>query len=530
MFATPITESINKVTSIPSPVGGLNARDSIVAMAQTDAVVLRNWWPQPYGCSMRRGYRKWAEGLGGLVHSLASYAGVTGTQLFYAWADTDFFNVTLEGPVGAPVFTGLASNVPWQHVQLVNAAGAHLIAVNGADNGIIVSNGVPARIVSGDGIVANTWAGLDPVKAVQVTVHQSRLWAVEKNTANGWFLPPDAIHGTFQKVDFGPLFSRGGFLLYLATWTMDDGNGAEDHLVAMSSEGQAAVYAGTDPEDDTKWALVGVYYMGQPVAGRRSYTKVGGDLIVLTQQGAASMSETLVSTKVENNASKLKTDKIQYLISEVTSQYGSEFGWQLMYFPGLNMLMINVPTPVITGNLQLASNQLINAWTQFTGMDAACWLSRPRNPMFGDYDGNVWLAWSGESDGVALDGTGGSGILGIAQQAYSYLGSPAMQKQVGMYRPNLIVSVPVKFKSAIIYDFVDVPIVIPDAVSNTVGSLWDVGLWNQATWGGGTDVQRAWVQASGMGNAASLQMVLRSTGEVLWVTTDYSYVSGWGIL
>jgi len=90
--------------------------------------------------------------------------------------------------------------------------------------------------------------------------------------------------------------------------------------------------------------------------------------------------------------------------------------------------------------------------------------------------------------------------------------------------------VPVKFKSAIIYDFVDVPIVIPDAVPNTVGSLWDVGLWNQATWGGGTDVQRAWVQASGMGNAASLQMVLRSTGEVLWVTTDYSYVSGWGIL
>jgi hypothetical protein len=530
MFATPLTESLNKVTSIPAPVGGLNARDSIVAMGQTDAIILRNWWPQPYGCSIRKGYRKWAEGLDGMVHSLAGYAGVGGAFLYYAWAGTDFYNITTTGAVGAPVYTGLADNVPWQHVQLVNAAGAHLIAVNGANEGIIVSSGIPARITAGDGIAPNTWAGLDPSNAVQVTVHQHRLWAVEKNTANGWFLPPDAIQGTFQKVDFGPLFSRGGFLLYLATWTMDDGNGAEDHLVAMSSEGQAAVFAGSDPEDDTKWALVGVYYMGQPVAGRRSYSKVGGDLIVLTQQGAASMSETLVSTKVENNASKLKSDKIQYLISTVTSQYGSEFGWQLVYLPELNMLMINVPTPVVTGNLQLASNQLINSWTEFTNMDAASWFPRPQNPLFGDYAGNVWLAWFGESDGVQLDGSGGSGVLGVAQQAYSYYGSPAMQKQIGMYRPNLIVTVPVRFKSNIVYDFIDVPIVVPDAIPNTEGSLWDVGLWNTATWGGGTEVQRAWVQALGMGNAASLQLVLRSTGEVLWVATDYSYVSGWGIL
>ena len=530
MFATPITESINKVTSVPAPVGGLNARDSIVAMGQTDAIVLRNWWPQPYGCSVRKGYRKWTQGLDGIVHSLAAYSTTSGAALYYAWAGTKFYNVSSSGTVGAPVFTGLTSNVPWQHIQLVNAAGAHLIAVNGTDNGIIVSNSTPARITAGDGIVANTWAGISPANVAQVIVHQSRLWAVEKNTANGWFLPPDAIQGTFQKVDFGPLFSRGGYLLYLTTWTMDDGNGAEDHLVAMSSEGQVAVYAGTDPTDDLKWSLVGVYYLGRPVSGRRTYAKVGGDLVVLTQQGAASMTEALVSTKVENNASKLKTDKIQHLISTVTSQYGSEFGWQLAYFPELNMLMINVPTPAAAGNIQLVSNQLINAWTEFTNMDAACWISRPGSPMFGDYSGNVWLAWSGESDGVLTDGSGGSGVLAVAQQAYSYLGAPAMQKQVGMYRPNLIVTVPVRFKSNIVYDFADSAIPVPDASSETGGSLWDVGSWNEDTWGGGTEVQRTWVQASGMGNAASLQFVLKSTGETLWVATDYSFVSGWGIL
>lgn len=530
MFATPITASSNKVTSIPAPVGGLNARDSIIAMAQTDAIVLRNWWPQPYGCSIRKGYRKWSEGLSDLVHSLAEYSSVTGTSLYYAWAGSNFYDITISGPAPTPIYTDLASNVPWQSIQLVNAAGTHLIAVNGANPGILVTGGVPTRITAGDGIAPNTWAGLAPEEAVQVTVHQSRLWAVQKNTASGWFLPPDAIQGTFQKIDFGPLFSRGGYLLYLTTWTMDDGNGAEDHLVAMSSEGQAVVYGGTDPEDDTKWALVGVYYMGRPVAGRRSYTKVGGDLIVLTQQGAASMTETLVSTRVDNNASKLKTDKIQYLISVVTAQYGSEFGWQLAYFAELNMLMINVPTPVVTGNLQLASNQLINAWTEFANMDAATWLARKDNPMFGDYAGNVWLAWSGDADSVDFDGTGGTGVFGVAQQAYSYLNAPATQKQIGMYRPSLIVSSPVRFRSNIVYDFVDAPIIVPGSNPPVAGSTWNTGLWNDATWGGGTEVQRAWVQASGMGSAASLQIMLRSVGEVLWVATDYSYVNGWGIL
>jgi len=530
MFATPLQSSLNKVSSVPAPVGGLNARDSIIAMAPTDAIVLRDWWPQPYGCSIRKGYQKWSQGLTGMVHSLASYAGVGGAQYFYAWAGGNFYDVTTQGPVGAAIYSGLTSDVPWQSVQLVNAAGAHLLAVNGVNDGIIISTGVPARIVAGDGIAPNTWAGLDPQDAVQLTVHQSRLWAVEKDTANGWFLAPDAIQGTFKKVDFGPLYSRGGYLLFLATWTMDDGNGAEDHLVAMSSEGQAAVFAGTDPEDDTKWAMVGVYYLGPPVAGRRAYTKVGGDLIILTQQGVVSMTETLVSTKVEASATKLKSDKIQYLVSSVTSQYGGEFGWQVMYFAELNMLLINVPTPVVTGNFQLVSNQITNAWTQFTNMDAASWLNRAQNPFFGDYDGNVWLSWSGGLDKVALDGTGGSGISALVQQAYSYLGSPTTQKQVGMYRPNFVVSTPVNFGTNIVYDFADAPIPVPGSVPSNDPSSWNSGIWNTSRWSGGTSVQRAWVQAMGIGSAASLQLSLRSTGEVLWVSTDYSFVNGEGIL
>ena len=42
--------------SIPSPIGGWNARDSLGAMAATDAVQMVNWYPTPSDILLRRGY------------------------------------------------------------------------------------------------------------------------------------------------------------------------------------------------------------------------------------------------------------------------------------------------------------------------------------------------------------------------------------------------------------------------------------------------------------------------------------------
>jgi hypothetical protein len=43
-------------TSVPSPIGGWNARDSLANMSPTDAVQLVNWFPTPTDVTMRSGY------------------------------------------------------------------------------------------------------------------------------------------------------------------------------------------------------------------------------------------------------------------------------------------------------------------------------------------------------------------------------------------------------------------------------------------------------------------------------------------
>jgi len=528
-------QAVNQTASVPAPVGGLNARDSLAAMPPTDAVILQNWWPQPYGVSVRKGYREWATGMPDQIGTLAPWAGADGTQKFFAWSADKVYDITTPGVVGAALISGLTNSV-WDTVNVVNSAGSFLIALNGVDDGIIYGPNIPvpgppggARIVAGNGTDPYTWAGIDPKNCVCPTVHQHRLWVVQKDSSVGWYLGPDLIKGTFDYFDFGPLFSRGGFLQFLTTWTLDDGNGAEDHLIACSSRGEVVVFAGTNPDDDTKWFLAGVYFIGAPVGGRRAYCKAGGDQYILTQQGVVSMSATLTSTKVNAAEDKLVTKKIQFLISELTSTYGPLFGWDMKYYPKDNQLILNVPSVTVGGNIQLAANQITNAWTEFRDIDAVCWQSFGSAQFFGDYNGRVLAFWYGTIDDVKLDGTGGRGIISSVMQAYSYLGATATQKQVGMYRPTFIVNAPITVSASILYDFSTADIPAPTSPPKNYLALWNYGLWGTAIWGGGDEVQKQWIQASGMGVAAALRMVTQTEAEVLWVATDYSFVHGTGL-
>ena len=49
-------QNTSKTASVPAPIGGWNARDSLANMSPTDAVQLVNWYPTPTDVTMRKGY------------------------------------------------------------------------------------------------------------------------------------------------------------------------------------------------------------------------------------------------------------------------------------------------------------------------------------------------------------------------------------------------------------------------------------------------------------------------------------------
>lgn len=525
-----LARNTGQVATVPAPVGGINAYNSLAAMPETDAVTMLNWLPQPYGCIVRRGCQKWVTGLPATVETLMTWAGSGGTTKLLAASAGSIYDVSSSGIAGAAIQTGYTVNI-FNWVGFGNIAGSWLIAVNGVDDALLYgpTSGTISHLTLGDGIVVNTWKNLDPKDASVVTVHQGRIWAVEKNTTFGWYLPTDVIYGVMASYDFGPFFPNGGALDVLTTWTIDSGGGATDLLVAISTKGDVVVYEGIDVTDPGLWKLKGVFYIGSPIQGHRYYTKVAGDLFILTSTGVVSLSTVFLSSQVSVSSDTVYSKKIQKLLSDAAEDLGDVEGWQLSYYPGINQLHVNIPTVTSEGASQLVANTITTAWTIFQGYRASCWAQFMDLPFFGDASGNVLQAWAGYKDYVEIAGTGGTTIRTIVQQAYSYMQAPAVQKQVGMYRPNFLVSSDIVYSSAITYDFAIADIVEPSGGAITSGSLWGIALWGIGLWFGGLHTQKQWTQAQGIGVATSLNMKTSSEADITWVSTDYSYKVG-GIL
>jgi hypothetical protein len=516
---------VSKTFSQSAPVKGINAFDSIAAMPEGSALLLRNLYAQPYGCQIRRGYVRHATGLPGDVESLMSHN--IATPQLYAACGNAIYNVTeANNPAGIPGLTTL--NNRWQHINFPNPAGVNMVAVNGSDpmlwfkpDGMTI-----VEVIEGDG-TADTIKGIDPTKFIHVCCHQKRLWFVEEDSLNGWYMPPDQITGEAKLFNFGPLFSRGGYLMQIITWTIDDGNGSDDHLAAITSEGEVAIYQGTDPNAEGQWSLQGVYYAGAPL-GRRGATKYGGDILMLTQFGVVQLSDLLKSTKVNPTESNMG-QWVQQIISALASQLGNEFGWQPFIFPGLNMIIINIPVSP-SHSVQYVMNDITKAWSQFDGFNAFCWELFEQYPCYGS--GNaVYRALEGNTDDALLDENGkvvikGNAIRAEAQTAFSYFSAMGVNKHFKLVRPVIMSEGKFKLSVAVNVNYSLKTTVSPASVDFYDPGHWDDGKWDIAVWAGGMEAFQQWLGIVGLGVTGSLRILFESDSETFWVSTDWLYEVG----
>src|SRR3990167_8242531 len=159
--------------TIPVPVGGWNARDSIAEMPPMDAAVLTNLFPGTTSVNMRYGFSHQATGLQAQVESLLVYNGLTAGKMF-GFAGTQAFEVTSSGAVGTAALTSL-TNARWQSINVSTTGGNYLMAVNGADKAAFYTGSAWAR--DGDGATYDI-TGVDSATIKQINLHKFRVWLV----------------------------------------------------------------------------------------------------------------------------------------------------------------------------------------------------------------------------------------------------------------------------------------------------------------------------------------------------------------
>lgn len=499
---------ISSTATVPAPVGGWNARDSVVAMSEEDAVILTNFFPLTNDVMLRKGFTSHATGISGTVETLFSYnAGAT--SKLYAIASGSVYDVTSAGAVGAASLTGL-TNSKWQHANITTAGGSFLFMVNGADHAYTWDGAAWTDRHAGITGVAST-------DLIHVCLHMNRLFLTQKNSLKVWYLPTSSIAGAVAALDFSALADRGGYLMACGSWTLDSGSGMDDHFVAITSEGEVFIYQGSDPSSSTTWSLVGKYVIGSPV-GRRCMTKYASDLLVICQDGLMPLSKALMSSRVNTKSSL--TDKIQLAMSEAVTTYGSNFGWETIIFPRENMLILNVPVSA-TKSHQYVMQTITGAWCKFTGMNTQTWETLGNELYFGA-SGAVYKAWYSTSDnGVNIDAEG--------LQSFNAFGNNN-QKWFKEARPIISTDSSAGVLLGINMDYdTTAPTGIPTFSPATAG-VWGTSTWGSSLWGGGLSIKKDWQTVGGIGYTAALHIKTASlAANMRWIATTYLYENGVGL-
>jgi len=493
-------------SALPAPTGGWDTRNALADMPVENAIIMDNWFPGTEKVTLRRGFAAHATGMSGNVDSLLEYTPLTGTGRMFAANGAAIYEVTSSGAVGTAAVTGLAS-AQWQQVQIGTAGGQFLFAVNGGDTPITFNG--------------STWStssitGPTSVNLIWCNLHQRRLWFGEKDSLSAWYLEVNSISGSASEFSLAGVARLGGYIMAMGTWTRDAGDGQDDVAVFITSEGEAIVYAGTDPASSSTWSLIGVFRIGKPI-GRRCMMKAGADLIMITQDGFVAASSILSIDRSQSDKVALSS-QIARAVNDAVRDGKSLFGWQPILYPKGTQLVVNVPT--LTTNHQYVFNTLTGAPCRYIGMNARCWGLLNDNLYFGGTDGKVYLADSGTSDN-------GSNIEGDVLQAFTYFRSPASNKAFKKVEPI--------FESAgnpnAALDLnIDFQVLMPSGVataSPSSAALWGISKWGIGKWGSADQIFKGWRGVRGVGRAAALRIrVDSSSSRPSWVATNFQYVPG----
>lgn len=479
--------------SITAPDEGWDAVSPLTDMGERRAIQLQNWTARPGYVEVRRGNFAFATAGAAVVESLMVYR-ATIERMFGA-SGTDIYNVTAGG-AGASVVSGM-TNARWQCVNFSTTAGQFLVLVNGAD--------VPRQYTG----ATDTWAastisgaGLSPATLIDVMSHKKRLYFIEVNSLHIWYLPVGAVTGVSVLFDLGPIFTEGGTLFAMGTWTFDGGNGVDDYAVFITDQGQVAVYQGDDPSSASSWALVGVYAIGFPLS-RRAILKTGGDLAVITSDGIVPLSVALRTDRTASERIALSA-RIQNEFAKAVTLYRSNYGWEGIAYPAGNLAIFNIPTVTGSTSVQFVVNVLTGAWSKWISANASC-----QPVTFALFNDVLYFGGPGGFVGRADYGStdNGTPITADLKGAFHYFKRKNQVKHFNMVRPIFFVTGNIAPAVEINVDYQDTtPTAVPTVIAPSALALWDVALWDTGVWGDSLVLRNDWTGASGIGICGALRM------------------------
>jgi len=577
-----------RTSSIPAPIGGWNARDSLAAMQPMDAVQMINFYPTPTDVTLRKGWKKKSDGITGRVNTIMTYPSVVASESYklFGVAETAIWDATEATAV--EVFS-LLSDSKLQFVNFANDAGNWIVACNGVD---------PVTVYDG-----TNWfflATTETAKTISSITHVGTTATLNTSTAHGLITgnqvtisgaTPSAYNGTFviTKVDadtftYTMASNPGADASVMGSYTVLGITGIDSSkFINVNLFKNRLYFTEKDslncwymPVDSIGGAASPLRFGG--IARSGGYLQAMGTWTLDAGQGAddyavfvTSMGEIMVYNGTDPNTADTWALKGVWQLGQTFSRrcFHKWAGDLLLLtqdgiVPLASALQssrldprVNITDKIYYAVSQAATNYYANFGWQilYYASENMLILNIPVDSGMEQYVMHtITKSWarftgiqaycfvnSGDSD-VHFGGDGfvgtyyttnadnGNNITGAVQQAYSYFDSPGQLKRFTLVRPILQTNngVPTVLCN-ISTDFQPVDnlgeVSFNPAILNI--GVWDESNWDDANWGGGLVTTRIWQGVTGIGFSGSINMTVASQGiEFHWASTDYVMEAG----
>jgi len=507
------TRAKSRDKTFDAPVGGwLQSRNKGKVSPET-ATILDNWFPEIDGIRVRAGTTRFAN-IGEPVESMFSYESGNVNKIFAA-STGSIFDISAPADTETPVAASVTgqTNGEYSAAIMSTAGGVFLTVVNGANDRQVYDganwNTTPAITGVATSDLSNVWA------------YRNRLFFVQKDSLKAWFLPVESIGGAAQEISLAGVFTKGGSILFGATWSLDAGDGIDDLCVFVSTKGEVAVYQGNNPADPNVWALSGVYEVGPPL-GPKAFLRVGGDLLIATEDGLVPMSSAVQKNRETLSLTALSISIEKAWRAEIGRRHGS---WSITKWPAKNMAIVSFKSISGAVTYQFVVNLRTSAWARYTGWDVRATALFDDNLLYGREDGRIMFAERGGSD---------DGEVYVSRYVgdYDHLRAPARTKVGKMAQGVFISNQPFNPKIGIATDFKDQTLGGLTIAQSSPTTVWDAAIWDVATWDGASskEITTKWVSAIGNGQyvAPVVEVAFSETAEpsIQLVATSVLYEVG----
>lgn len=493
----PVTLNLHQL--IP-PVKGVFDAGGMTQIKDTYCLSIQNWIPRLNFMEIRKGWTVRNELDGHTVMSALQYSGTDGGKLIGICSDDTVWDLTTP--------SAEVDITPEAPADILNFSENWYSGLNFKNNLFIYSpssSNTTEEVYAYDGTnIANagfTYSASPLAGITTITVHQRRLFFGCGANMNIYYTAlPDSVTGDCGIIDMSTHFSRGGTIKAIASWTRDGGAGVDDFLIILTSEGEIAVYQGTDPTsaDAAMWSLIGTWDTGSKPVSSKCINVTGQEVIVATIDGIFQLTGLFNQSSMSDYSSGITITYGDLAPIQADLDY-----WAVIPSRQDDLMLIVVPRNAATNDYTIFGRFLPNgAWTVFSELPAQSIEHYDTGLIACLADGRVVNIFSGYSDG-------GEPIVAAFQTAYRQYGKLNHQVkavspifQINDIDPDPVVKVKYDFE---LFNKPDVRTSVPTPTAGTSSGVgWDSVLWDTSYWGTSAVKFSPKIGQTGMGNASSM--------------------------